>query len=113
MKVRLPATLLCEIVSDAFTNENVASVAAIHHSLRDIDAYAGDVFTPVCILHMMDRAAVDPHPHWKTRLRAQSSANLQSAFDRLFHGTSKNQRHAIAGRQNRKSPCSLGVARRF
>ena len=80
MDVRLPSTLLRQIVGDAFTHENMAGVAAIHHSLRDVDAYAGDVFAPVCILHMMDRAAVDSHPHWQTRLRAQSLANLQGAF---------------------------------
>jgi len=85
MDVRLPTTLLRQIVRDAFTHENMAGIAAIHHALRDVDAYAGDVFAPVCILHMMDRAAVDSHPHWQTRLRTQSSANLQGAFDRHFH----------------------------
>ena len=46
MDVRLPSTLSCEIVGDAFTHENVAGVAAIHHSLRDVNAYAGDVSRP-------------------------------------------------------------------
>ncbi len=113
MDVRLPSTLLRQIVGDTFTHENMAGVAAIHHSLRDVDAYAGDVVAPVCILHMMDRAAVDSHPHRQARLRAQGSANLQGAFDRLFHGTGENQRHAIARRQNRKLSCSLGLLRRF
>ena len=85
VKIRLPTTLLGEIVRDAFTDKNVASISAIHHALRDIDAYAGNVFTLVCVLHMMDRAAVDSHSHGQTRLRAQSLADLQGAFDRLFH----------------------------
>src|SRR5438477_365720 len=85
VKVRLPSTPLREIVGDAFTHENVAGVAAIHHSLRDVDAYAGDVFAPVGILDMMDRAAVDSHPYRQTRLCAQGLANLQGAFDRVFH----------------------------
>ena len=70
------STATMSIVGDAFTNENMTSVATIHHSLSDVDAYASDVFASVCILHMMDRAAVDSHPHRQTRLRAQSSANL-------------------------------------
>src|SRR5438046_8010253 len=113
MEVRLPSTLLRQIVGDAFTHENVAGVAAIHHSLRDVDAYAGDVVAPVCILHMMDRAAVDSHPHRQTRLRAQSSANLQGAFDRLFHGTGDNQRYAISCWQNSNRSCSLRFALRY
>src|SRR5216110_3578651 len=98
MDVRLPSTPLREIVSDTFTHENMAGIAAIHHSLRDVNAYAGDVFAPVCILHMMDRAAVDSHPHRQTRLRSQSLANLQGAFDRFFHRTGEDQRHAITRR---------------
>src|SRR3954464_2348697 len=113
MKVRLPSTLLRQIVGHAFTHENVAGVAAIHYSLRDVDAYASDVFAPVCILHMVDRATVDSHPHRQTRLRAQSPAYLQGAFDRLFHGTGENQRHAIARGQNSERSCSLSLARRF
>src|SRR5229473_3573552 len=84
VKIRLPTTLLCEIVSHAFTNENVASIPAIHHPLRDVDAYAGNVFALVCILHVMDRAAVDSHSHRQTWLRAQSVADLQGAFDRVL-----------------------------
>ena len=53
IEVRLPSTLLRQIVGDTFTHENVAGVAAIHHSLRDVDAYACDVFAPVCILRMI------------------------------------------------------------
>src|SRR5437899_689886 len=83
--IRLRTTLLCEIVSHAFTNDNVASIPAIHHPLRDVDAYAGNVFALVCVLHVMDRAAVDSHSHRQTWLRAQSVADLQGAFDRLFH----------------------------
>src|SRR5205809_2531268 len=105
MDVWLPSTPLREIVSDTFTHENMAGIAAIHHSLRDVDSYAGDVFAPVCILHMMDRAAVDSHPHRQTGLRAQGLANLQGAFDRLFHRTGENQRDAIASRQNGKRSC--------
>src|SRR5438874_6072476 len=113
MDVRLPSTPLREIVGDTFTHENMAGIAAIHHSLRDVDAYAGNVFAPVGILHMIDRTAVDSHPYWQTRLRAQSLANLQGAFDRLFHRTGENQRHAIARRQNGKRSYSLSLARRF
>src|SRR5205809_7979855 len=90
VEVRLPSTLLREIIGDAFTDENMAGVAAIHHSLRDVDAYAGDVFAPICILHMMDGAAVDSHPYRQTGLRAQGLANLQGAFDWLFHGPGEN-----------------------
>ena len=113
VKVRLPTTPLGEIVRYAFTHENVASISAIHHSLRDVDAYAGNVLAPVCIFHVMNRPAVDPHLHRKTWLRAQSMADLQRAFGRLFHRPGKNERHAIAGRQNGKLSCSLSLPRRF
>ena len=85
VEVRLPSTLLGQIVGDAFTHEDMAGIAAIHHSLRDVDAYAGDVFAAVRILHMMDRSAVNSHPHRQTRLRTQGPTNLQGAFDGLFH----------------------------
>src|SRR5205814_5361012 len=113
VKVWLPTTLLCEIVRNAFTNENVASISAVHHSLRDIDADAGNVFALVCVLHVMDRAAVDTHSHRQTWLRPQSMADLQGAFGRLFHRSGENQRHAIAGRQDGKLSCSLSLARRL
>src|SRR5438128_11814022 len=109
MDVRLPSTPLREIVGDTFTHENMAGVAAIHHSLRDVDAYAGDVFAPVGILHMMDRAAVDSHPYRQTRLRTQGLANFQGTFDGLFHGTGENQRHPSARPQNGKLSCRLGL----
>ena len=85
MKVGLPTTLLCEIVRHAFTNEDVTGISAIHHSLRDIDSYTGNIVALVCVLDVMDRAAVDSHPYRQTWLRAQSMADLQGAFDRLFY----------------------------
>ena len=44
--VRLPSPLLCQIVGDALTHKNVTGIAAIHHPLRDVDAYAGDISRP-------------------------------------------------------------------
>ena len=85
VKVGLPATPLSKIVRNAFTHEDVTGIPAIHHPLRDVDTDSGNVVALVRVLHLMDGAAMDSHPYRQTRLRAQSLANLQGAFDRLFH----------------------------
>ena len=46
-------------------------------------------------------------------LRAQGLADLQCAFDRLFHRAGEHQGHSIAGRQDGKLSRSLGLARSF
>src|ERR1700761_6760281 len=98
MEVRLPATLLGQIVGHPFTNQDVAGVSALHYSLRDIDAYTGDVCAVVSILHVMDRAAMNSHSHRQTGLRSQRMADLKRAFGGIFHRSGKRQRHPVASR---------------
>ena len=43
VQMRLPKTVLREIVGHAFGDQNVPSIAAIHHSLRDIDSHSSDI----------------------------------------------------------------------
>ena len=43
MEVRLPMSVLLQIFGDAFREENVSGVAAIHHALGHVNARAGDV----------------------------------------------------------------------
>ena len=41
MEERPPLAILFEVVSDVLRQKNVAGVAAIHHSLRHVNASAG------------------------------------------------------------------------
>ena len=63
MQVRLPTAVLCKIIGHAFGQENVTGITAIHHSLRDVNAGAGDVLALVHVGDVMDRAAVNSHAH--------------------------------------------------
>ena len=76
MQVRLPTTMLRQIICEAFAHQNVTCVAAIHHPTRDIDSYSGNVFARVSIPDVLDRPAVDSHPYRQARLRAQSLADF-------------------------------------
>ena len=78
--------------------EDVTGIAAIHHSLRDIDAGAGDVGLFVQISDFVDRAAVNAHPDLKLRMTLQRLANFQRAQDRRFRTVSKNERATVTGR---------------
>ena len=50
-----------EIVGHMPREENVTGVAAIHHSLRDVNSRAGDVRLFVEISDFVDRTAMNAH----------------------------------------------------
>ncbi len=112
VQIRLPAAVLREIIGHAFGEEDVPGIAAVHHLLRDVDPGPGDVLALVHIGHVMHRSAVNANPQRQARFCAQSLADLERAIHRLFHGTSENQRHAIAGRRQDQLPNTLRFARR-
>ena len=62
MEERSPAVVLFQIIGHVLANEDVPGIAAIHHSLRQVDPGAGDVFSLVHIHYFIYRAAVNPHP---------------------------------------------------
>ena len=43
MEVRAPVRIMLEILGDAFGNQNMSRIAAIHHSLRHVNPGASDV----------------------------------------------------------------------
>ena len=63
---RTPSRVLLQIVGDTFRKKNVTSIAAIHHSLRHIDASAGDIGLLVQIGDFVDGAAMNAHADAKS-----------------------------------------------
>ena len=43
MEVRVPVRIMLEILGDAFGNQNMSRIAAIHHSFRHVNAGASHV----------------------------------------------------------------------
>src|SRR5437763_9953643 len=89
MQVRLPTTMLRQIIREAFAHQNVTRVAAIHHPTRDVDSHSGNVFARVSIPDMLYRPAVDYHPYRQARLRAQRLAHFYSTLGRSLHTASE------------------------
>src|ERR1044072_6079804 len=56
-----PTDVLAKILGLFFGNHNLTPVAAIHASLRDVDAGAGQVGPLIYIDNSADRSAVDSH----------------------------------------------------
>src|ERR1051325_8926841 len=91
MKVTLPTTMLRQVTSEAFAHQNVTGVATIHHSTRDVDSYAGNIFTRVRILDVLHRPAMNSHSHGQTWLCMQCLADFQGALGRSFNRTRECQ----------------------
>ena len=60
-----------QVIRYMFGKKNVPGIAAIHHSLRHVDASAGDVRLFVYIGDFVHRAAVNAHAHLKFRMTLQ------------------------------------------
>ena len=72
-------------------------VAAIHHSLRHVDASAREIGPFVYIDHPANWPAVDSHPKLQTRMFLERAADLHRALRRRFRTRVKDQRHPVAG----------------
>ncbi|HEY4272365.1 MAG TPA: hypothetical protein VGM65_10190 [Candidatus Udaeobacter sp.] len=88
-----------QIIGHVLRKKDVPGVAAIHHSLRHVDAGPGDVGAPAYIGHLAHPSAVNAHPHRKFRMLLQCFRNLQRAPGRFLHAAMENQRHSVARRQ--------------
>src|SRR5207247_9214121 len=84
VQMRLPKTVLREIVGHAFGDQNVPSIAAIHHSLRDIDSHSSDIRSVIDIFDLIDRAAVDAHPQPNLRMVFQRPGNFHCTLHWLL-----------------------------
>ena len=99
VQTRRPLPVLREIVRHALREQNVPGVAAIHHSLREVNPGAGNVFPLIHIGYFVHRSAMNSHPQLEPGLTAQSSTNLQRAQHRRLRIFSKDQHHPCAARR--------------
>src|SRR5438876_6692017 len=75
--------------------KNVSSIAAIQHTLCDIDSCPCHIGFVVNIGDSVDWAAVNPHPQLNARMISQSPADLECAAYRFFWALKKKERHPI------------------
>ena len=97
MQERSPFFVMFKIFSDALREQNVACIAAIHHSLRDVHSSAREVRSLVHIHHSAYRAAMHSHPNWQPWMLRNRLANLHRTLHRSLRSCVKYQRHAVAG----------------
>src|SRR5258705_11323252 len=95
----MPLWVMLQVIGDAFGNQNVPRIAAIHHPLRDVNPSAGNVGLLVEVGYLVDRSAVNSHANVKFGMIFQRFADLERAQNGRFETVSKNERAAIAGGQ--------------
>jgi hypothetical protein len=93
-------SVLAQVLRHVRGEKNMPGIAAIHHSLRNIDSRTGYVRFLVYIRDSVDRTAVNSHPQQDLRLLLQGSANLESTSSRFFRTVEESERHPIAGRHS-------------
>jgi hypothetical protein len=69
--------------------ENVSGIAAIQHSLRDVDSRSYKVRFIINVGDSIDRATVNPHSQPNLRMILQRSANLERTPHRFFRTVKK------------------------
>ena len=73
-----PLAILFKVVGHMLGQKNVSGIAAIHHSLGQVDSRARYVRPFVHVDNTTDRPAVDSHPHPQPRMvRAPADLNAQ------------------------------------
>jgi hypothetical protein len=95
---RSPLLICFEVFSHVLGKQNVAGVATIHHPLRHVDAWAGDIGPPADVGYLTNWSAVNSHPHRNLGMRLERFGDLKRAARRLFRTVAEDQRHPIAGR---------------
>ena len=113
MEIGAPARILLEVICHMLGKQDVSGVTAIHYPLRDVDARAGDVGVFVQITDLIDRAAVNAHPHPKFRMVLQRFADLERAQHRPRRTGAKDQRTAIARGQSEQFARHFGDPKFF
>ena len=95
---RPPASRIFQVLRDVFRKQNVTGIAAIHHSLRHVDARARDIGPPVHIDHFAHRSAVNSHPHLNRGCSLALATHLQRALRRFLRAIPKDECHSITSR---------------
>jgi len=60
-QMRMPAAVRCQVLRSVFGEQNMASIAIIHHPLCQINCGSGNIWLFVNVRRYTDRASVDPH----------------------------------------------------
>src|SRR6266516_1434260 len=76
--------------------KNMSGIAAIKHSLRDVDSRPCKVRFVVNVPDSIDRAAMNAHPDLNVRTLFQGSADLKRTSHRLLWTAEKKERHPIS-----------------
>jgi hypothetical protein len=98
--------VLAQVLHHVRGQKNMPSIAAIQHSLRNIDSRTGYVRFLVNINDSANRTAVNSHPQPNLQVVLQCSANLERTPRRFFRTVEENERHPIAGRHpDEFAPC--------
>src|SRR5437763_1736185 len=111
MQMRTPAFVIFQILGHAFAQQDVTSITAIHHPLRNVNSRTRDIGSLVYIGHFIHQAAVNSHSNLKLRMAFKRLRNFQRALCRSFRTLAKNQRHAVAGRQSQECACAVRRAK--
>src|SRR5207237_847228 len=91
-----PLLVFFEVFGDVFGKQNVTGIAAIHHTLRNIDSRSGNVRSIVEVSNHIDWAAMDSHPQSQLWILLHRARDLEGALCRRFGAIAKNQRDAVA-----------------
>src|SRR5438874_13592692 len=71
-------------------------IAAIEHSLGDVDSRACHVRLVVNVLDSIDRTAMNAHPHPNVRMILQGFTDPKDTSHRLFRTAEKKERHSVS-----------------
>src|SRR6266567_6299414 len=78
----------------------MSRIAAIQHTLRDIDSRSCKVRLVVNILDSIDRTTVNPHSQPNMRIISQGFADLERTAHRFFRTAEKKERHPVSHRHS-------------
>src|SRR6266566_4128000 len=78
----------------------MSRIAAIQHTLRDVDSRSCKVRLVVNILDSIDRTTVNAHPHLNVRMILQGFADLERTAHRLLRTSEKKERHPVSHRHS-------------
>src|SRR5205814_4484913 len=81
---RSPPLVFFEVFSDMLRQQNVAGVAAIHHSLRHVDPSAREIGPFIYIDHATNRPAVNSHPKLQAGMFLERTADLHRTLRGRF-----------------------------
>src|SRR5438874_2288413 len=80
----------------------MSCVAAIQHTLRDIDSRSCKVRLVVNVLDSIDRTTMNAHPHLNVRMSLQGFADLERTAHWFFRTAEKKERHPVSSLHSNK-----------